>query len=339
VDECRAGPDNCDGSPDACVNTAGGFECQCPSGYTGNGRGDSGCRDVDECQSDTDNCDDSPDACRNTTGSFECQCPSGYTGDGRGASGCVNVDECKSGANDCFPGACVDQSPGYSCQCPAGYTGSGRGANGCTDVDECSMSRGGCDAHRPCLNDTPGFHCGPCEAGWGATDAKTCQQCTCYQTGGDRACSGGRDSLPTASELAGSAAIPAATLFGFQITLPNNAHVVSFGARKKSGDAVLFQMGLFTDGGGAPATRVASTSSTTFAGTSLDLAANNESTVCLPGGSYWLVGLANGDMTLGSAGSGRSVAVSGVSQLPTTWPGNGGGGNGQVNLFVVIDRP
>jgi len=36
------------------VNTPGGFECACPSGYTGNGRGDAGCIDIDECAANSD---------------------------------------------------------------------------------------------------------------------------------------------------------------------------------------------------------------------------------------------------------------------------------------------
>jgi hypothetical protein len=108
------------------VNTTGAFTCTCPSGYTGNGIGTSGCVDVDECSLDTDNCDDAPDACVNKTGSFSCSCPSGYTGSGVGTSGCADVDECASNNGGCDSNALCTNTPGSrSCACKCGYTGNG----------------------------------------------------------------------------------------------------------------------------------------------------------------------------------------------------------------------
>lgn len=43
VDECADNSDNCDSSPDACVNEPGKFSCKCPVGYNGNGVGVDGC--------------------------------------------------------------------------------------------------------------------------------------------------------------------------------------------------------------------------------------------------------------------------------------------------------
>jgi len=43
IDECATGVDDCDDSPDACVNYTGGFGCTCPLGVGGMGRGASGC--------------------------------------------------------------------------------------------------------------------------------------------------------------------------------------------------------------------------------------------------------------------------------------------------------
>jgi len=44
LDECALLTDDCDDSPVAtCANTAGGFTCTCPPGFTGTGRGASGC--------------------------------------------------------------------------------------------------------------------------------------------------------------------------------------------------------------------------------------------------------------------------------------------------------
>lgn len=47
IDECANNTDGCDASPDACVNTAGGFFCACPASYIGNGYGADGCTYLD----------------------------------------------------------------------------------------------------------------------------------------------------------------------------------------------------------------------------------------------------------------------------------------------------
>jgi hypothetical protein len=101
IDECARNTDNCDSTPDACVNTPGSFTCVCPGIFVGSGVGPSGCAcpagyeqsgstcvEINECTRNTDNCDDAPDACVNTAGSFTCTCPTGYVGTALGASGC-----------------------------------------------------------------------------------------------------------------------------------------------------------------------------------------------------------------------------------------------------------
>lgn len=58
-----------------CINTPGGYFCQCPPNYTGNPK--VACVDIDECAAHV--C--GPNAqCKNTPGSYKCECKQGYTG-------------------------------------------------------------------------------------------------------------------------------------------------------------------------------------------------------------------------------------------------------------------
>ena len=114
VNECVAGTDGCDDSPDACVNTIGGFMCVCPSGYMGNGVGLNGCQDIDECATNNGGCGAaSAWTCMNTPGSFTC----------------ADVDECASNTDNCSatPDACVNSNGSFACVCPSGYSGTGVG--------------------------------------------------------------------------------------------------------------------------------------------------------------------------------------------------------------------
>jgi hypothetical protein len=46
LNECLAGPHDCDLDPPACINTVGSFTCQCPPTHMGTGRGPDGCQPI-----------------------------------------------------------------------------------------------------------------------------------------------------------------------------------------------------------------------------------------------------------------------------------------------------
>ncbi|XP_076970762.1 complement component C1q receptor [Tamandua tetradactyla] len=71
IDECLGSP-----CPQECINTPGGFSCECWVGYEpgGPGEGEESCLDVDECAPGLSPC---AQGCTNTQGSFHCSCPSG----------------------------------------------------------------------------------------------------------------------------------------------------------------------------------------------------------------------------------------------------------------------
>jgi len=124
IDECAAGSDDCDDAPNACKNDMGSFHCECPSGYSGVGRGSGGCNVSDACTSGTHDCNARARCVSGGSGGFSCECPSGFAGDGRGPSGCTDIDECAAGACGEHR-SCTDSDGSYSCgACDMGYASS-----------------------------------------------------------------------------------------------------------------------------------------------------------------------------------------------------------------------
>lgn len=190
VDECMAGTDDCVAIA-TCVDTAGTsavYTCQCPGGYTGDGRtgAGTGCTAVNECASapcgaagtggaDGMGCTEIPLGSWMAPG-YTCTCDVGYEFNG---TTCVLTDECTAGLDDCAPAAiCVDPSASrvgdYTCTCPSGYLGGGHGAGGCRDINECSMGLDDCAADATCTNIGGGFTC-TCPMGF-AGDGRTCTE-------------------------------------------------------------------------------------------------------------------------------------------------------------------
>ncbi|XP_048830880.1 nidogen-2-like isoform X2 [Brienomyrus brachyistius] len=76
LNPCHAGMHNCDAKAQCLPGEGMHFQCQCSTGYRGDGQY---CTDIDECKSIPCHLHAS---CSNTEGSFECQCWPGFQGNG-----------------------------------------------------------------------------------------------------------------------------------------------------------------------------------------------------------------------------------------------------------------
>ncbi|KAK9673447.1 hypothetical protein RND81_12G168500 [Saponaria officinalis] len=85
----------CQSNSECIDSDAGGYNCNCLSGYEGNAYLFPGCTDVDECALGSD----SPCTmtCINTPGSYICKCPEGFFGDGlKSGTGCLEIGNTSS---------------------------------------------------------------------------------------------------------------------------------------------------------------------------------------------------------------------------------------------------
>ncbi|KAM7368255.1 hypothetical protein PAMP_014495 [Pampus punctatissimus] len=145
----------CPGKNFMCVNTVGGFQCVCKTGYKMKG---GQCHDVDECVSAP--CEH---MCDNFPGGYKCSCYDGYKADPESPHRCklyCGLEEC--------PAEC-DPNNQYQCFCPDGYVIEERGALMiCIDIDECDTY---CD--QDCTNLFGGYTCS-CSAGFTLVDQYKC---------------------------------------------------------------------------------------------------------------------------------------------------------------------
>ncbi|XP_075212261.1 protein kinase C-binding protein NELL2-like isoform X2 [Lycorma delicatula] len=193
VDECR-NEGGLDGhhchSNTKCVNTIGGYECQCLPGHRRLDRFN--CVEIDECLSGLHECD-SHATCLNTQGSYHCQCHPGYSGDGynctpicrqpclnggecvqpdvcqcrqgyRGTNCELDLDECETGLHSCLhDSVCVNMPGWYYCRCKPGYRTTIVNDNllttACQDLDECANGSHTCHPSAQCINVEGGFTC------------------------------------------------------------------------------------------------------------------------------------------------------------------------------------
>uniref|UniRef100_A0A8C4HX39 Nidogen 2a (osteonidogen) n=1 Tax=Dicentrarchus labrax TaxID=13489 RepID=A0A8C4HX39_DICLA len=162
VNPCYAGNHDCDTTAQCIPLEGQAFQCQCATGYKGDGRN---CYDVDECAESLTSCG-AHAQCVNLPGSHRCQCQSGYEFgfDGR---------TCTNGAmTQCvFFLECVEERG------PAGVMYSL-----CfLDIDECSTSP--CHISARCINGLGSFQC-QCQPGFYGDGFYCSQQKTCtYQQG------------------------------------------------------------------------------------------------------------------------------------------------------------
>ncbi|KAJ8341119.1 hypothetical protein SKAU_G00334100 [Synaphobranchus kaupii] len=116
---CYSGTHDCDTLAQCLPGEGQQFQCQCATGYRGDGRN---CYDADECAEGVASCG-AHSRCVNLPGSYNCQCNSGYQFGFDGRT-CIDVDECRS--QPCHADASCSNSLGsFECHCLAGYQGDG----------------------------------------------------------------------------------------------------------------------------------------------------------------------------------------------------------------------
>ncbi|XP_044201283.1 nidogen-2 isoform X8 [Thunnus albacares] len=119
VNPCYAGNHDCDTTAQCIPLEGQAFNCQCATGYRGDGRN---CYDIDECAEGLGTCG-AHSQCVNLPGSHRCQCQSGYEFGFDGRT-CVDVDECSS--SPCHSNArCINGLGSFQCQCQLGFYGDG----------------------------------------------------------------------------------------------------------------------------------------------------------------------------------------------------------------------
>ncbi|XP_044304676.1 EGF-containing fibulin-like extracellular matrix protein 2 isoform X1 [Varanus komodoensis] len=167
TDECEYDLHDCQPSQQ-CINTPGGFHCQCPDGYRKIG---TECVDIDECRYRY-----CQHRCVNSPGSFSCQCEPGFQLASNNRS-CVDVNECEMGV-PCQQ-RCFNTYGTFICRCNQGYELDHDGFT-CKDVDECSYSTYLCQFQ--CVNEPGHFSC-VCPQGYQQLSTRLCKDVNECETG------------------------------------------------------------------------------------------------------------------------------------------------------------
>ncbi|XP_061667358.1 thrombomodulin [Syngnathoides biaculeatus] len=148
----------CPGENFRCVNTVGGFKCECRLGF----KMKAGlCVDHNECASAP--CEH---MCDNTPGSYKCSCYDGYRVDPDDPNKC----ELHCGKKECT--AECDPNDKFQCYCPEGYIAEERDPHtACMDIDECAHSY--CD--HGCTNTYGSYVCS-CQKGFTLVNEVFCEK-------------------------------------------------------------------------------------------------------------------------------------------------------------------
>ncbi|XP_075161744.1 uncharacterized protein LOC142234478 isoform X2 [Haematobia irritans] len=138
IDECMEGGHLCSHQ---CLNSQGGYQCQCPEGYFLPEGNDHQCVDINECQVQPDLC--GLLKCVNLPGLFNCVCEDGSEPNAEGiceSLGNVN-DPCSE--NRCSH-ECLPQGDSFRCECPGNLVLDDSQLN-CVESDLCAVNKNGCD--------------------------------------------------------------------------------------------------------------------------------------------------------------------------------------------------
>ena len=154
VDECATGCLNeCDPIATYCINTPGGYGCQCRAGFVLDHASNT-CVDVDECSMppSVNECHEHA-RCLNTNGSHVCLCESGFFGNGthcEDINECVDMNMLEVCARE-HNASCANTLGSYACFCGVGMRQADANANDttstvCVDIDECV------EIDQPCMS-------------------------------------------------------------------------------------------------------------------------------------------------------------------------------------------
>lgn len=165
-----------------CINTEGGFHCDCEDGFELSSANT--CDNIDECTR-IKPCGLNT-ICSDTEGSYQCRCVEGYARDPENKDNCIDVDECKK-PNSCSHlshGKCVNTPGNYSCVCSEGFQLVG---DHCEDIDECSSAANSnvCHNSSRCTNTIGSFTC-DCLPGFRTLSDGSCEEANECLEGTDR---------------------------------------------------------------------------------------------------------------------------------------------------------